>query len=443
MSKGLTGKVLKVISLFTGMEGVGILCGILKGKLVAMWLGAAGVGLFGILNSTADTMAILTGLGLRQSGVRELALKSGNREGLRKAVSRLRGWTLLAGIVGSLLMGAFSPLLSIFFFEESSHWWEFVLVGVALLLNSVVGGEQAILQATERFKSIARAGAEGAVGGLLISIPMFRWLGEGSVPLSILAYSAMILFFLRIHRNREVDVRPRLQRGDFSGSGFVRLGIYMAGAAFLSSMAQMLFLSWLSRNASASEVGYYQAGNTLIYRYMGLIFGAVGLEFYPRMSANSYSSTRMSLFVSHEISLLLKVFTPMLLLYLICRVWIVKLLYTEEFLVIVPYISIGILTVVIKAVSTCMAFSILAKGEGRTYLLTEGADAAIGLGLNVLLYRLYGLTGVGLAQVLWCLIYAVMVGTVYFGRYGLRISRGAAWLIAASWAISLAACVYI
>ncbi len=425
------------MGVLSGAEAFGIICSIVKMKLVAVWLNAAGVGLFGIFNTTIDTISIITGLGLRQSGVREIARHNHSERMLRKVVVRLRGWSLLSGLLGGLVISFISPWLSYGFFGNMQQWWQFMLLAGALLLNSLIGGEQAILQGTGLFKRLAKSSVYGSVLGLAISIPMFRWLGDVSVPLSILAYSSSILFFLYLNRDRSLKYEMANKSEMHEELGFVKLGGYIALATFATNLAQMIFMSWLSRETSTAEVGYFQAGNTLVFRYTSIIFGAVGLEFYPRMASNSHSPRRMSLFVSHEISLLLKIFTPMLIAFLLMRKWIVEILYTSEFDVILPFISIAIFTIILRSVSTCMAFSIIAKGEGKTYLLTEGLDAAIGVCLNIWLYRLYGLTGIGIAQVIWYGIYTLMISGVYFFRYRLRISRGACLIISSTSLLTL------
>lgn len=435
----LTGRVLKVMGIFSGAEAFGILCSVIKMKLVAIWLGAVGVGLFGIYNTTVDTVAIITGLGLRQSGVRDLAKERGHLARFRRIAATLRSWSLLSGMVGAVLLSFFSPVLSFWFFGDGGHWWDFMLLGAALLCNSLIGGEQAILQGSQLFKRLARSSVGGASLGLLISIPMFRWLGTASVPLSIAVYGISMLFFLFLNRNREVPYRLSGVSEMKEGMGFVKLGGFIALATFATNFAQMIFLSWLNGDASTAEVGYYQAGNTLVFRYTSLIFGAVGLEFYPRMSANNGSAHRMSLFVSHEIGLLLKIFTPMLLLFLLFRGLIVDILYTSDFKVIIPFISVAIFTVILRSVSTCMAFSILAKGEGKIYLITESVDALIGLGLNIWLFSWYGLLGIGIAQVAWYGLYSLMIGGIYFFRYHLRLSRSSCWLMIGSVALSVTA----
>ena len=47
--KSLTGHVLKAMGLLGSVQGLGVVCSVVRAKLVAIWIGAAGVGVFGLL----------------------------------------------------------------------------------------------------------------------------------------------------------------------------------------------------------------------------------------------------------------------------------------------------------------------------------------------------------------------------------------------------------
>ena len=49
----LSATVLKAMSIFGGVQVITIICSIIRTKLVAIWIGAVGVGLFGLYNTTA------------------------------------------------------------------------------------------------------------------------------------------------------------------------------------------------------------------------------------------------------------------------------------------------------------------------------------------------------------------------------------------------------
>ena len=417
--------IFKTIGLFSGLESFNILCSIIKMKLVALWLHASGVGLFGIYNSTIETISTFTNMGLRQSAIRDIAMNCNNENRLAIVVRVVRRWSRFAGLFGAIVISGIAPLLGEFFFDDWTNCWGFIVLSASMLLNAIINGEQAVLQGNNMLKSLAKGSFFGSLFGLIFSIPMFWYWREDAVVASIVAYSITVLsctLFFRF-KTPKASSRITLKETFEQGKGFVKLGIYMATATFITNIAHLIFLAYLNNAASTSEVGFYQAGTTLIIKYVGLIFTAIGMELYPRLAANHRSPNRIRLFVSHEISLLLLVVTPIILLFLLCREWIVELLYSAEFIVIVPFISWAIMCSIFKAISWCMAYTIVAKGDGKTYMLTEGIDAIIGLALNIVLYNCFGLVGIGIAYILWYFIYCLIIGFVYTKRYRLSLSK--------------------
>ena len=78
---------------------------------------------------------------------------------------------------------------------------------------------------------------------------------------------------------------------------------------------------------------------------------------------------------------------------------------------------------VLRGYSWCLSFLMLARGDGRTYIITEIVSSLIGLALNVTGYRYGGMLGLGLSFTLWYAVYAVMMVVVNVRLYGGRMSR--------------------
>lgn len=416
--------VVRTGALFAGTRTFGILCSIIKTKLVALWLDAAGVGLFGIFNTTVDTAVALTGMQLRQSAVGEVA-RASSTPMLARVASVVRLLALHLGLIGGVLLAACAWWLSEAVFQTGAYWWQFALLGACVMLNSVASGEEALLQGARRLKAIARSSVVAAVIGLAVSVPMFRFLGDKSVVLSLLAYSVAAvgcLIYWRLRTPRERIPASMVWR---EGSGMLRFGVAMSVAAFATSAASLLFLSWLNRRATTVEVGYYQAAYTLMVRYMGIIFVALSMEYYPRLAACVGSPRRTQTFVGHEIVLLMRALAPMAVVFLLARPLIVRLLYTQQFLVVIPMLGWAVQACAFRGLSFALAYTVLARGDGRIYIFTEIASAALGLALNVWLYSCMGLIGLGIAYAAQYAVYAAMMWGVYRFRYGLHLQRGA------------------
>ena len=438
----ISRRAMKAMGLFGGVQVMGILCSIVRTKLVALWIGPVGIGLFGLFNNALEMISTGTNLGIRSSSVRDISqAHDSTTPGLvAKMVAVVRKWSLWLGLFGALVSLMLAPLLSELTFGDQSHLWGFVALSVAVLLGAITNGEYAVLQGSARLKRLASVTLWGTLTGLAVSIPLFYLLRERSILPSILAYAMALAAFAWLFRNKEY-AKPQLSRRETfdMGKGFVKLGIFMTLGNFASILASYAFNAWLNMNAGTEAVGFYQAGYTLINKYTGLILTALGMEYYPRLSKVANSRLRLRAFVSQEINVAIAVMAPVVALFILLRELVVWILYTPEFNVILTFVSWGMIGTVLRTLSWCLAFTILAKGDGKTYLWTEVASAVINLVLNIVFYRWWGLTGLGIAFLVSYLLYTAIVAVVYFKMYRLSVSRGC--LVNLLWTLAVASVV--
>lgn len=420
--------IVKAVGIFGGVQAVNVICSVVRAKLIALWIGPVGMGLFGLFNNTVEMIIAITSLGIRNSSIPEIAKadNSGDARLLATTISLIRRWSWLVSIFGAVVTLAFASWLSQLVFDTDAHTWEFVLLASVMMFNGLANGEQSILQGTSMLRRLAHASMWGVVSGLVLSVPMFYFWGEKSVVPSIIVYNAMIFLFSYIFRKKDytkvnLSMRDTLDKG----KGFVRLGIYMTVSGFITMLFTYIFSIYLNRTAGTDAVGLYQAGYTLYNKYVALVFTAIGYEYYPRISGVSDSKLRLHAFVSQQINVVMLVLLPLISVFLLARELMVSILYTSEFSTIILYISLAIIGTVFRAYSWCLAFVILAKGDGKTFIVTETISSAIGFILNVAFFELWGLNGLGIAYTMWYFIYCVIIQYVYNRKYKLSVSSGA------------------
>lgn len=425
---GLTQAIIKAMGLFGGAQGITILCSIVRTKLVAVWLGEAGVGLFAVLNNALEMLNTGTNLGIRQSSVRDIAQARAGHSGhdAPATAAAVRTWSVWLGTGGALLTIALSPLLSIFSFGDTSWTWAFVALATAVLLMALTGGRQAVLQGTGQLKRLATVTVAGAIGGLTVSIPLFYFLRLDSVVPSIIAYAASVAAAAWLWRDRTLpDVTLAAKRAWQVGRRFVVMGAYMTMGVFITTVAGYALISWLNGAAGIEATGVYQSAYTIINKYTGIVLAALGMEYYPRLAGVSDSRMRTRVFVSQEVNVAMTVIVPVVMLLVVLRTLAIDLLYTSQFHDALPVILWAAPGIVARTVSWCLAFVMLARSDGRIYLVTETVSAALSVALAITGYRLAGLPGLGMAYSAWYIAYAVIVGIVYHWRYRLAVSNGA------------------
>lgn len=418
---------MRAIKLFGGVQAVSNLCSVVLNKLVAVWIGPAGMGLFSIYNAAIDMLRSGTSLGLRTSAVRDVAIahESGDEAAVARIVAVVRRWAWFISIFGAITTMALAPALSQWSFGSQDHLWHFVLLAAVLLFNGFANSELAILQGLEKLKRLANASLLGTVMGLVLSIPLFYWLRIDSILLSVIVYHASLLAAALLYRHKGKNNKATITNREAlrDGAPFVKLGLLMTLSEFITMLFNYIFSAYLNRVAGTETVGFYQAGFSLVGRYFGLILTAVGMEYYPRITRVCHSRMRTRVFASQEINIVMLCLLPVVSVFLIARELIVSVLYSPEFHAIIPYISIAIVGAVLKAYSWFLAIQIVARGDGKIYIITESLSAAIGLGVNIAGYHLWGLAGLGVAFALWYAAYCVIAGVVFVRRYGYSLSR--------------------
>jgi len=421
----LSAKVLKVMGIFSGVQLVGILCSIIRTKLVAIWLGPAGVGLFGLYNSVIETAGTLTQMGTGTGVIRALAMSP--RQMLPRLVTVTRRWAWALGLIGAFLTVILSPVLSRFTFGDTNHTAGFILIAGGILLLSLSNNEGAVFQGLKKYTKLAKATVAGSVAGLAVSVPMFYLWGLDSIIPSILAYIIVTWICRGLYRERipRPTPSPGIRETFTTGKDFVLLGLFITITSFAANAVSYVFMSYLNRVAGTETAGLYQAGFTLVNRYTGLVLGAVGMEYLPRLSEVSKSRHRTEIFLSHEIILLTLVIFPVITVFIVADELIVKLLYDRPFLVMLPFVTWAVVGTVLRAWSWCLGFTVLARGDGVCYLVTELASAVVAIVLNIAFFNHFGIAGLGYAYLLWYVFYLSEMLIVCRRRYNLRISRNA------------------
>jgi PST family polysaccharide transporter len=155
--------------------------------------------------------------------------------------------------------------------------------------------------------------------------------------------------------------------------------------------------------------GIYQAAWGLSGLFAGFILGAMGTDFYPRLTAVSNDRLAMIRLVNEQTEIGILLALPGLVGTLIFAPWVIHLFYTAKFLQSAELLPWFVLGVFVTVISWPQGFIMLALGSGKWFATTETISLGIQMGLTVFLLKALGLWGVALAYFLMHLISNFMV----------------------------------
>ena len=417
--------ILKSTSLIGGASVLNILIGMVRIKFVAVLLGPTGVGLLGMYAQITALITTITGMGISSSGVRQVAeaVGSGDDERIARTVITLHRTAWLTGGLGLLVMVVFCVPLSQMTFGSTDYAWSIAVLGITLLAGAIAAGQGCIINGTRRIGDLAKISVIGALNGTLISIPCFYLWGEaGIVPsliLSALAALATSWWFARRVPVKDITLPWRESTGE--ARQLLSLGISFMGAGLALTLSNYLIRVVMLRQFDLADVGIYQAAFNLSGILVGFVLGAMGADYYPRLTAAAGDNVSVRRMVNEQSQISILLALPGLAAMMIFAPLIIEIFYAATFETAVPILRWCILGILGRVFSWPMGFVMLAKAKGKVFFMTEAFGGLIHLVGVFFFIRIWGLDGAGIA---FMVLYLVYTGLMLFV---MRRLVGATW----------------
>jgi PST family polysaccharide transporter len=174
------------------------------------------------------------------------------------------------------------------------------------------------------------------------------------------------------------------------------------------------------RNSGIDAAGLYHSAWTLGGLYVGFILGAMGADFYPRLTAVSRDNAECNRLVNEQAHIGLLLAGPGVLATLTCAPLVIATFYSAAFEPAVELLRWICLGMMLRIVTWPMGFIVLAKGAQQIFFWVEVAGTVMHVGLAWLLVAQFGLQGSGAAFLGLCLghgflIYAIVHRLSGFG----------------------------
>jgi PST family polysaccharide transporter len=395
------GQILKSSALIGGASVLNIGFGIVRTKAMALLLGAHGIGLLGFYGSIVDLVRCLAGLGINNSGVRQIAeaVGTGDNQCIARTVTTLRRVAFYTGALGGLLLLVLCKPISLTFPEELRHPGAVALLGLAVFFGDVSAGQGALIQGLRRIADLARMNVLGAFYGTVFAIVIIYFFGEAGVVPSLVCVAALGVLTSWWYARKVKVEKVRITWSQLTGeaAGLLKLGVvFMAGSLMLMGSAYLVRLIVI-RAIGLEAAGYYQAAWALGGLYVGFILQAMGADFYPRLTGAANQHPECNRLVNEQIEVGLLLAGPGILATLTFAPLIITLFYRADFgqaVEILRWICLGMM---LRVVTWPMGFIIIAKGERKLFFWTEVLVNGGYAGLVWLGVKWFGLKGTGIA----------------------------------------------
>lgn len=417
-------QIFKATSLFGGVQVFNIIIGIIRSKFVAVILGPQGMGIIGLLYSTINFISGITNFGLVTSSVKNISEANADQDQKKVSIviTVLRRLVWITGIFGAIITIIFSKLLSNITFGNYDYTFAFIYISISLLLNQLTNGQLALLQGLRKLKFLATANLAGSSVGLIIVIPLYFIWGIDAIVPGIIITSLISLGFSSYFSSKARIPSVKVSRKTtlIQGKEMITMGFMISLTGLMTTSTAYFLRIFISNVGGVDQVGLYNAGFTLISTYVGMIFTAMSSDYYPRLAAINRDIEKIRNLVTQQAVVALLILTPLVVLFIVFVPEIILLLYSSKFVLINMMVRIAIIGMIFRAASFSMGFILYAKGDSGLFIKTSLGFNTVFLINNILAYKFFGLTGLGVSYAVNFLIHFVALSLITRYRYDFK-----------------------
>ena len=365
--------LLKVASFNFFSFFVKIISGFIVSKMMAIFIGPSGIAVTGNLSNFTQSLESLSSLGIKNGTIKYVAESKENNLLFKKVVSTSFFFSIGIAFLCSILLFLFSDTLSLFVFKDLKYKFLFYVSALVLPFYSIHIFFISIINGLKKIKELVRVNIFGYV---LITILMVFFLYNNQLQGALLAIvlSPLALFIsLFFQFNVLKFIVRNISISAISKDIIKKLFSFFSMTLFSGIMVPIIFLlirNYIMTNVGVDQAGYWEGTRKISNYYMLFIYMLFEMYLLPVLSEDIKNEKFKTTILNFYKQVLPFVLIGFVLIYFF-KNFIIKLIFTEDFLEMRTLFAFQLLGDFFKIISFTIAYQFLAKKMVKMYLTCE------------------------------------------------------------------------
>ena len=291
------------------------------------------------------------------------------------------------------------------------YWYVFAIFGITITFYGLNNMLVSVVNGYKQFNKYVKVNIVSSIFGVAFTVALVLALGLPGALISAVTFQSLMIFVSVLMLRKLEWLRKDWLVGKFKrtiASQYFRYALMTLLSAFLVPISQMLLRGYVISEISITEAGWWEGMNRISNMYLMVITSSFSVYYLPRLSE---ISDRIEL--RHEIFKCYKVIVPLLLagftvIYFL-RFFIVKLLFTHEFMPMTQLFIWQMAGDFFKICSWLLAFLMVAKSMTKAYISTEIIFTLSYILLGYTFIRFDGIVGLCQAYLTNYVLYLVVL----------------------------------
>lgn len=408
----------KIASLNGLSIGLKILIGLITSKIIAIFVGPSGLALVGnFKNFVASTETIAT-LGFQNGIVKYVAENEYDEVKLKKTLSTLFYSITIVAVFLSIILFFFADFWSATIFGNGFHYntvFKAFAIALPWYANSVL--LISIINGLGKSKKLIIITIIGNLIGLCVSLIMvinFQTLGA----LLGIIITPSLLFFVAIYfLNMDLKFFEYIKWSDYDFLILKNLTSFSLMALVSAVFGPLVYLK--IRTLVIAKVGIENAGFwvtiDMIANYYMLFIGTIlTIYFLPKLVKSNSNSETKTIFWDYFKSIVPIFIVGLILIYFL-RFFIIKSLFTKDFVPVTELFIWQLSGDVFRSVALILGYNLVAKKLTFHFIIFEILSLSIMYVLSSILLPIFGIEGILMSHCGTCFTYMVIL-MIYFRK---------------------------
>lgn len=406
--------VFKATAILGSSSAVTVVVGLVSAKFWAVLMGPAGLGYLAMLQSLLTISVMIVGLGINVGMVRvgAKAIAGDDEATLAAGGKTALILSLIAGVIGLLLLFLLRNVINQAMLGGNGSGSEVALLGIALFFNLLTNVFNAVLNAHQKIKTLAKITViNSVVGASVLLACVWFWHTRGIVIGFIGgALLSCLLTFYFVNRETVAPVvtltREKLTE---MAKTLLRFGFSYTASMIVGVGIQLILPILILHQLDLESVGFFRAATTVSATSLGLVLAAMGQDYFPRLSAISDNPAEMVKTVNEQQYSAIIFVAPIVLWLLFLSPFIVPVVFSAKFVQTSEILNWMLVGDIFKILSWMLAFVILARGKSNVYFFTELTGGVATLAASLLAMQWFGVKGLGIGYLIAYFVYYLVV----------------------------------
>ncbi len=392
--------------------------GLITSKLLAVFVGPSGMALVGNLRNFSTSLESISTLGFQSGIVKYVAERREDKRQLQKIISTVFISLLFVAVILSGILYFLSDFWNNKIFGNNFEYqFVFKAISLALPWYAVSIFLLSVINGLGRFKNVILINIIGNAIGLMVSVLMIWQYKTLGALLSIVISPGLLFFVTSYFINKEINFLKTIRFHRFDFQIIRNLSSYSLMVLVSSVFGPLVFLA-IRKNVihtiGIEQAGFWETISRISTYYMLFVTTILSVYYLPKLALAKNNWETKKVFWSFYKNIL-PIFVVALTVIYFLRFFIIKLLFTNEFLPVTNLFFGQLLGDVLKASSLILGFQFFAKKLTIAFIISELFSLSVLYFLSDYLIKSFGVQGIVMAQAFDNFIY-LLVLCVYFRK---------------------------